>query len=171
MGTLSYLQTSAALAIVLGLIALATFIARKTGFGGVHVRRDERRLSIVEAMTLDPKRRVLLIKCDSTEHLVLLGPTSETLLSGSAPSHEIYQSSTTPALGAPKSPVKEPQLKPPQNAAEAAAARAAAFAARGAATLSQPVGEKPDTWTTRKTSSGKDGRREPIIGPVPREPK
>jgi len=163
METVTYLQTGAGLAIVLGLIVLVAFIARKAGFGTAHVRGARRRLSIVEAMTLDPKRRVLLIKCDSAEHLVLLGPNSETVLSGRPPEREIHQSSTTnlPAVIVP----------PPDPKAEAAA-RAAAFAARGAASLSRPLGEKPETWTSgTKPSSSPRGRREPIIGPVPREPK
>lgn len=39
-----------------------------------------RRLGMVEAMTLDPKRRLVLIKRDSVEHLVLLGASTELLI-------------------------------------------------------------------------------------------
>ncbi|MFZ1990838.1 MAG: flagellar biosynthetic protein FliO [Alphaproteobacteria bacterium] len=168
MGTLTYLQTGGGLLIVLGLIALAAFLARKAGLGGNNIRREDRRLSIVEAMTLDPKRRVLLIKCDYTEHLVLLGPNSETVLSGRPPERGVYQSSTTNAPVAANAPA-HPQANPADAKAEAAA-RAAAFAASGAGTLNKPPGERPGTWTSRKPSSDQ-GRREPIIGPVPREPK
>ena len=114
MGTLTYLQTGGGLLIVLGLIALAAFIARKSGLGSRNIRREDRRLSIVEAMTLDPKRRVLLIKCDYTEHLVLLGPNSETVLSGRPPERGVYQSSTTNTPVAANAP-------PPANPADAKA--------------------------------------------------
>jgi len=167
MGTLTYLQTGGGLLIVLGLIALAAFIARKAGLGGRNIRREERRLSIVEAMTLDPKRRVLLIKCDYTEHLVLLGPNSETVLSGRPPERGVYQSSTTSVPAPANAPANQP-ANPADTRAEAAA-RAAAFAAAGAASLNKPAGERPGTWASRKPSD--QGRREPIIGPVPREPK
>jgi len=162
METVTYLQTGAGLAIVLGLIVLVAFIARKAGLGTAHVRREQRRLSIVEAMTLDPKRRVLLIKCDNAEHLVLLGPNSETVLGGRAPEREIHQSATSnlPAV-----------IIPPADPKAEAAARAAAFAARGATVL-KPLGGKPETWTSgTKPSANPRGRREPIIGPAPREPK
>jgi len=163
MGTLTYLQTGAGLLIVLGLIALTAFIARKSGLGNGNVRREDRRLSIVEALALDPKRRVLLIKCDYTEHLVLLGPNSETVLSGKAPERQVYQSSTTNAPNAASTPAN------PADARADAAARAAAFAARGQGALNLPVGNQPGTWASRKPTD--QGRREPIIGPVPREPK
>ena len=171
MGTLTYLpylKVGGALLIVLGLIALATYIARKAGLGGNNIRREDRRLSIVEAMTLDPKRRVLLIKCDYTEHLVLLGPNSETVLSGRPPERNVYQSSTMAAPVAANVPGHQPAN--PADARAAAAARAAAFAAGGTTALNKPLGEQPGTWTSRKPASDQ-GRREPIIGPVPREPK
>ena len=171
MGTLTYLpylKVGGGLLIVLGLIALAAYIARKAGLGGNSVRREDRRLSIVEAMTLDPKRRVLLIKCDYTEHLVLLGPNSETVLSGRPSERSVYQSSTANVPAAGNTPANPP-ANPVDPKAEAAA-RAAAFAAGGAASPNKPLGNQPGTWTSRKPTSDQ-GRREPIIGPVPREPK
>lgn len=65
-----------ALAIVLALIAAATWFARRylaSGFIGNLGGR--RRLSIVEYAMLDGKSRLVLVRRDDTEHLLVLGPT------------------------------------------------------------------------------------------------
>lgn len=73
----AYLQFLAALALVLGLIALAAWLARRFGVGGSIParRRQSLRLTIVEAITIDAKRRLILVRRDGTEHLLLLGGT------------------------------------------------------------------------------------------------
>jgi flagellar protein FliO/FliZ len=65
-----------ALAITLGLIGLAAFLARRFGPEWlVRLQRPkaERRLTIVESLPLDPVRRLVLVRLDSTERLLLLG--------------------------------------------------------------------------------------------------
>ena len=65
-----------ALAITLGLVGLAAFIARRFGPEWlVRLQRPkaERRLTIVESLPLDPARRLVLVRLDSTERLLLLG--------------------------------------------------------------------------------------------------
>ena len=66
---------------VLGLIAVAALAARKLGLasatGGL---ARKRRLAIVETLAIDARRRVVIIKCDDTEHLVVLGATGETII-------------------------------------------------------------------------------------------
>ena len=66
-----------ALAVVLALIAAATWFARRyltsgliSGLGG------RRRLSVVEYAMLDGKSRLVLVRRDQVEHLLVLGPTS-----------------------------------------------------------------------------------------------
>lgn len=65
-----------ALAVVLALIAAITWFARRylaSGFiGGLGGRR---RLSIVEYAMLDGKSRLVLVRRDDTEHLLVLGPS------------------------------------------------------------------------------------------------
>ena len=46
---------------------------------------ETKRLSILETLPLDPKRRVMLIKCDDQEHMVLIGPNNEQTLSVTGP--------------------------------------------------------------------------------------
>ncbi|MEX2644148.1 MAG: hypothetical protein WD270_11885 [Acetobacterales bacterium] len=71
-----------ALVFVLGLVWLFGQLARRFGLGGVPVIRGTRgrRLSIVEVVALDARRRAVLLRRDGTEHLVLLGADRETVI-------------------------------------------------------------------------------------------
>ncbi|MEK9672920.1 MAG: flagellar biosynthetic protein FliO [Rhodospirillaceae bacterium] len=76
----SYLRFAVALVFVLGLIALFAALARRAGWGfpaAAIKRADGRRLSVVEVTPLDGRRRMILVRRDDTEHLLLVGPTSE----------------------------------------------------------------------------------------------
>jgi flagellar protein FliO/FliZ len=65
-----------ALAVVLGLIAAATWAARRyMGSAMMAGLTGRRRLALVESMMLDGKSRLVLVRRDSTEHLLVLGPT------------------------------------------------------------------------------------------------
>jgi flagellar protein FliO/FliZ len=76
-----YGQFILALVIVLALIGLITLIARKAGFGPrMAPRSGRRRLALVEVMPLDPKRRLVLIRRDDTEHLLLLGASEDRVI-------------------------------------------------------------------------------------------
>lgn len=76
-----YFQFAVALIFVLSLIGILALVGRKFGLGyRVPPRSGRKRLGIVEIMPLDAKRRLVLISRDDTEHLVLLGPTSETVV-------------------------------------------------------------------------------------------
>jgi len=64
------------LAIVLGLIGLLVVAARRFGpetFRQWQVARTERRLTVIESIALDPSRRLVLIRFDKEEKLILLG--------------------------------------------------------------------------------------------------
>ncbi len=80
--TVSYLKFVFALLFVLGLIGGFAIIAKRAGLGnrGPIVRGKSKRLSIVETMSLDPKRRVVLIRRDDAEFLVLLGTNGEQII-------------------------------------------------------------------------------------------
>ncbi len=81
-----YLKFLLALCFVLGLIAALAWAARHFGLAGrlTPVRGKSRRLAIVEVMTLDARRKLVLLKCDGTEHLVLLGAGQDLLLESAA---------------------------------------------------------------------------------------
>ncbi|CCQ74112.1 flagellar biosynthetic protein FliO [Magnetospira sp. QH-2] len=76
-----YIQFGAALVFVLGLIGLLALIARKFGMGNKVPSRGagrRKRLSLVEVMPLDARRRLVLIRRDDRDHLILLGPANGT---------------------------------------------------------------------------------------------
>ena len=84
----TYFRFLIALVFVLALIGLIAWIARRFGFGHVAVRPRgaARRIEIVETAAVDAKRRLVLLRRDRTEHLVLLGANSELLIeSGISP--------------------------------------------------------------------------------------
>lgn len=77
----NYLQFVVALLFVLALIGVATMLARR--FGLAHAPRPasrKRRLAVEEILPLDGKRRLVLIRRDAVEHLVLLGANSEVVV-------------------------------------------------------------------------------------------
>jgi flagellar protein FliO/FliZ len=75
MDFLLLLKFAVALAFVLGLIGLSALAVRRFGPGGLVRWRPgpERRLGVVEVLPLDPRRRLVLVRRDGVEHLLLLG--------------------------------------------------------------------------------------------------
>lgn len=69
-----------ALVVVIGLIAGLAWILRKYGSGRITMGGGKGRLAVVEATHIDAKRRLVLIRRDGTEHLLLLGPNTETVV-------------------------------------------------------------------------------------------
>ena len=78
----SYLRYVLALAVVLGLIWLIAWAVRRFGLvPGSAIGPKGRRLGLVETMALDGKRRLVLVRRDEREHLLLLsGGTAADLL-------------------------------------------------------------------------------------------
>ena len=72
---LAVIQTGFGLVVTLGLIGLAAYAARRWGPAGMFQMRapTERRLAIVESLALDPSRRLVLVRFDQEERLLLLG--------------------------------------------------------------------------------------------------
>jgi flagellar protein FliO/FliZ len=73
-----YLRFALALILVLGLIALLGWLLRRFGMG-VKMSKG-RRLGIAEVQMLGPRHRLMLIRRDDVEHLVIVGPGSETVV-------------------------------------------------------------------------------------------
>ncbi|NKB56801.1 MAG: hypothetical protein GKS00_10740 [Alphaproteobacteria bacterium] len=82
-----YLRFVLALVFVLGLIGLIGLLLRRYGASamGMAPRRkgQGRRLQVVEVAAIDARRRLVLVKRDNREHLILLGASSETLIESS----------------------------------------------------------------------------------------
>ena len=84
MDFLEIVRMVAALAVTLGLIGLAAWTMRRFGPDAMlrlQVSRKTRRLTLVETLVLDPARRLVLVRLDNEERLILLGEgrTLETL--------------------------------------------------------------------------------------------
>lgn len=87
MAGLELLRFALALGFVLGLIALLAWFARRMRWGGIVSAAGERRLALLEATVIDQRHKVVLVRRDDVEHLLLLGPASSVLIeSRAAPS-------------------------------------------------------------------------------------
>ena len=70
----TYWRFLLALLFVVALIAGCAWIARRFGFAArFGASAGKRRLAIVEVLPLDGRRRLVLLRRDDAEHLVLLG--------------------------------------------------------------------------------------------------
>tara|TARA_R110002096_G_scaffold411360_1_gene611467 strand:+ start:315 stop:638 length:324 start_codon:yes stop_codon:yes gene_type:complete len=82
-----------ALMVLLGLLGTMGFFAYAVQRGwilqGVTGLRaftaTTRRLSVSETLIVDPRRRVIIVRCDNREHVLLLGAERETILA----SHDV----------------------------------------------------------------------------------
>lgn len=89
-----------ALAIVLGLILGLSAILRRYGpqfLAQMSSRAGRKRLSVVETLVLDPARRLVLVRVDDQERLILLGeghdlgpPTTDQTSRKADPAEELF---------------------------------------------------------------------------------
>lgn len=71
------LRFVAAFALVIGLIGLLSYAAKRWRGMSALGRRQGRRLEIVEALGIDAKRRVVIVRADDVEHVLLVGGESD----------------------------------------------------------------------------------------------
>lgn len=80
------LRFALALAIVLALIVVVAWVAKRLLGGGVQGLGRQRRLTLVETLPIDGKSRLAIVRRDDVEHLLYLGPSGSTLIeAGFAP--------------------------------------------------------------------------------------
>lgn len=111
----NYFRFIFALVFVLALIGLLTWLLRRFGLGGGRPRTGNgKRLGVVEALAIDGRRRLVLVRRDDSEHLLVLGPNSETVVETGIPApqptaHAAADATPTPGIGVRsfKSLVKE----------------------------------------------------------------
>ncbi len=74
-----YLRFVIALLVVLGLIAALAYLVRRFGPRGLTALAGprSRRLSVIEVAPLDARRRLVLVRRDNVEHLLLLGAAGD----------------------------------------------------------------------------------------------
>ncbi|HEV7351676.1 MAG TPA: flagellar biosynthetic protein FliO [Brevundimonas sp.] len=80
MQLLDFIRAAFGLAFTLGLIGLAAWGARRYApqlLARLQTQRGERRLQVIETLVLDPARRLVLVRVDAEERLLLLGEGRE----------------------------------------------------------------------------------------------
>jgi flagellar protein FliO/FliZ len=94
MEAMSLIRALAALVLVLGLIGAAAWAARRYGatrFGGL-VRSKNPRLKVIETLAIDARTKLVLVRQDAQEHLLVIGGGQATTLShGPAPQPDIRE--------------------------------------------------------------------------------
>ena len=76
----TYLRFILVLIFVLGLVFALGWVLKRSGISGSAVAGKGKRLGIVETAFLGPKHRLILVRRDDVEHLVLIGPNTNTLV-------------------------------------------------------------------------------------------
>jgi len=102
MDTVSYLRFVMSLLAVLAMIFGLLWAARRWGLGLMSPRasgRQRRRLAVQEVLQLDARHRLLLIRRDDREHLLLLGNGDSLVVERDCPAPEFV-----PTVPKPESP-------------------------------------------------------------------
>ncbi len=74
------LRAALALLAVVGLALLLARLAKRGGLAGAAAAGPNRRLAVEQALALDPRRRLVLVRCDGREGLILTGPAGDSWL-------------------------------------------------------------------------------------------
>jgi flagellar biogenesis protein FliO len=121
-----------AFAVVLALIGLTAWLVRRFGanrLGGVGARGRQPRLAVIDAATVDGRRRLVLIRRDNIEHLLMIGgptdlvvePNIVRAVGAREVTREQGRTDTSPRVAAasavesswPLQPISEPALVAP----------------------------------------------------------
>ena len=88
-----YIQAALSLIFVLALIGLLTVVARRFGFGSPTptLGHKNKRGVILEVTNLEMKRKLVLVRRDNREHLILLGINAEQIV-------ESYDATDIPSI-------------------------------------------------------------------------
>lgn len=79
MDILDYMRFFGALVLIVGLIAGVAWVAKRFGLAP-KVTGGGGRIGVVAVQSLDTRRKLVLVRRDNREHLLILGPTSETVV-------------------------------------------------------------------------------------------
>lgn len=87
MDTQTYVWAVILLGLILAGIGGISWLIKRTGLvpGVVGLRRSSRRLRVVEVTPVDVKRKLVLVRRDDTEHLILLGVQSDLVVESGIP--------------------------------------------------------------------------------------
>lgn len=96
----TYLRFVVALILVIGLILGFAWVMRRFGFGGglQGALGRKRRLATVETTIIDSRNRVVLVRRDDVEHLLLIGPNTSQVIERGIPAAPGAETSTPQGL-------------------------------------------------------------------------
>ena len=78
-----------AFAFVIGLMLLLPWVLPKLGVSGQSfMPAGKRRLKVVEYLSIDPRRKLILVRRDNVEHLLVVGTDSQTVIETNIPAPE-----------------------------------------------------------------------------------
>lgn len=80
-----YMQSLLALGGVLVLMLGLLWVVKRIIPGGTAIGGKQRRLKIVESLPVDHRHRLLLIRCDAREHLIMVGHQADLLIEKDIP--------------------------------------------------------------------------------------
>ena len=90
-----YLRFVAAFGFIIGLILVCAWGARRMGLTPqIGATENNKRLAVIETLNLDAKRKLILIRRDDKEHLLLVGETDMTIEGGFDAVQPVVQSIT-----------------------------------------------------------------------------
>jgi len=114
------------IAIVVIIVAWKLYLAFAGGINLLGGRGRDVRLAIIDAAPVDQKRRIVLVRRDGVEHLLMIGGPNDIVIEHGIPSPVTVQ--TPPATHAPAKKPAAAQAKPAQKSAPIKAAAPAAAA-------------------------------------------
>lgn len=89
MDMMDFARYLGALLLVLGLVGGAGLAARRFGLGSLVKPAATRRLAVVESLMVGPRQRLLIIRRDGVEHLVLSGPEGTSVIETGIPAAQL----------------------------------------------------------------------------------
>lgn len=77
-----FFKLIAALVFVVALMGGLALILKRLGLSGPmpNVTGKDKRLKVIEALPLDPRRKLMIIQRDDVQHLILLGGNDESVI-------------------------------------------------------------------------------------------
>ena len=89
MDMLDFARYIGALLLVLGLVGAAGLAARRFGLGSLVKPVATRRLAVVESLMIGPRQRLLILRRDNVEHVVLSGPDGTSVIESGIPAQSL----------------------------------------------------------------------------------
>lgn len=163
-----------ALAVIALLVALLVFFLVRRAFSGTYVvggRNRRPRLAILDATAVDARRRLVLVRRDEIEHLILIGgPTDVVIEAGIRPGGMPVPRQAAPAPGQPQrrpAPAQPPMAPPPQPV-QPAPYRSEAPAPLAPRPAAEPTLREPELILFEPAPPPREPA--PVVAPAPPKP-